>query len=137
MSAEQPHGFPVRQEEDVVADRTLRRVGVVVIVVTVAAIGVATLLLGKDQALLEGRPASRARAQGAVAPQTLGIIEQTLVEHEATGIQQRRLEEERLHQYGWVDRARGVAHIPIDEAMDLVVTENRGDDARSATGGSP
>jgi hypothetical protein len=27
---------------------------------------------------------------------------------------------ERLETYGWVDRAQGVAHIPIERAMDLV-----------------
>lgn len=26
-------------------------------------------------------------------------------------------EEERLHSYGWVDRAHGIVHIPIEEAM--------------------
>jgi hypothetical protein len=29
----------------------------------------------------------------------------------------RRSEEERLHNYGWVDKQHGVVHIPIDEAM--------------------
>lgn len=30
---------------------------------------------------------------------------------------------ERLDGYGWVDKATGVAHIPIDEAMDLLVQQ--------------
>jgi len=30
--------------------------------------------------------------------------------------------ERRLTGYGWVDRQAGIAHIPIDQAMDLVVT---------------
>lgn len=33
----------------------------------------------------------------------------------------RREEAERLGSYGWVDRARGVARIPIDRAMDLLL----------------
>lgn len=28
----------------------------------------------------------------------------------------------RLNGYGWVDRARGIAHIPIDRAMDIVAS---------------
>ncbi len=127
MSEESPHGYPVRQEEDVVAEGRLTRIGVIVVAVTVLCLGVAALVMGGDPARLEGRPAARVRTEGIVAPPTLGIIEQTLVEHEATGTRQRQLEEERLHQYGWVDRARGVAHIPIDEAMDLVVAESRRD----------
>lgn len=30
-----------------------------------------------------------------------------------------------LSTYGWVDRARGIVRVPIDQAMDLVVEENR------------
>lgn len=135
MSTEGPHGFEVRQEEDVIAERKLTGIGGLVLVVTVLSVGVAALLLGKDQARLAGGPAERAKTEGSVAPPTLGIIEQTLIEHEARGVQQRRLEEERLHQYGWVDRARGVAHIPIDKAMDLFVAESA--HPGRADGGSP
>jgi hypothetical protein len=28
-----------------------------------------------------------------------------------------------LSKYGWVDQARGIAHIPIDRAMDIVAQE--------------
>jgi hypothetical protein len=124
MSVEDPHGFEVRQEEDVVAERKLTWIGGLVVLVTVLSVGVAALLLGKDQGRLAGGPAERVKAEGSVAPPTLGIIEQTLIEHEARGTEQRRLEEESLHRYGWVDRAHGVAHIPIDKAMDLFVVES-------------
>lgn len=124
MSTEQPHGFEVRQEEDVVADRRLTQVGVLVLVVSVVSVGVAALLLGKDQTRLAGESAERPKTEASVAPPTLGIIEQTLIEHEARGTEQRRVEEERLHRYGWVDRDHGVARIPIDKAMDLVVAES-------------
>ena len=30
---------------------------------------------------------------------------------------------EELSKYGWVDQARGIAHIPIDRAMDIVAQE--------------
>ena len=39
-------------------------------------------------------------------------------------------QEDRLNSYGWVDQNAGVAHIPIDRAMDLVV--ERGLPVRSA-----
>ncbi len=32
---------------------------------------------------------------------------------------------ETLNSYGWVDQTNGVAHIPINNAMDLIVAENR------------
>ena len=39
-------------------------------------------------------------------------------------------QEDQLNSYGWVDQSAGVAHIPIDRAMDLVV--ERGLPVRSA-----
>lgn len=33
----------------------------------------------------------------------------------------RATEEESLHNYGWVDKAAGVVHIPIEEAMRLTI----------------
>ena len=33
----------------------------------------------------------------------------------------RKAEDDLLNHYGWVDRSAGVAHIPIDEAMDLAL----------------
>jgi hypothetical protein len=35
----------------------------------------------------------------------------------------RREEDERLGSYGWVDRRRGVVHVPIERAMELVVKD--------------
>lgn len=38
--------------------------------------------------------------------------------------EQRAFEKEKLNGYGWVDQAAGVAHIPVDRAMEL--TAERG-----------
>jgi hypothetical protein len=38
--------------------------------------------------------------------------------------------EKALHSYGWIDRQRGVVHIPIERAMDLTVEESRQQGAR-------
>jgi hypothetical protein len=35
----------------------------------------------------------------------------------------REYEKERLTTYGWIDRKSGVVHIPVDEAMKLVLKE--------------
>ncbi|HEY9857504.1 MAG TPA: hypothetical protein V6D05_17300 [Stenomitos sp.] len=34
-------------------------------------------------------------------------------------------EEQRLGSYGWVDRSRGVVHIPVQRAMDLLLERGR------------
>ena len=120
------HRFEVRQEEDVVPGRTLVRVGVSAVVISVLAVVVSTALLGRSgQAKLGGGPAQRVEKYGNVAPPAIGLVEQTLIEHEERGLEERRAEEARLHAYGWVDRGRGIAHIPIERAMAVTVEENR------------
>jgi hypothetical protein len=37
-----------------------------------------------------------------------------------------------ISEYGWVDRAGGVARIPVDVAMDLLVQRNAGNTSRGA-----
>ncbi|MGN6385038.1 MAG: hypothetical protein ACTHMT_02245 [Verrucomicrobiota bacterium] len=52
----------------------------------------------------------------------------------------RRREEALLNSYGWVDRDRGIARIPINAAMDLVLKKGlptRKDDKQPSTNSSP
>jgi hypothetical protein len=120
------HRFEVHQEEDSVPGRLLTIVALCALVISVLSVVVSTALLGGARPTsLGGGPAERAEKYGAVATPTIGLIEQTLIEHEDRGLAQRRDEEARLRTYGWVDRRSGVAHIPIERAMGLIVEENR------------
>jgi hypothetical protein len=38
----------------------------------------------------------------------------------------RKEKDARLRSFGWVDRAQGVAHIPIEDAMDLLAARQQG-----------
>lgn len=40
--------------------------------------------------------------------------------------------EKRLHSFGWVDRSAGIIHMPIDQAMDLMVKRGSTDIAQLA-----
>ncbi len=46
---------------------------------------------------------------------------QQLFEASVRAQQKREAQRRRLESYGWVDRARGLVHIPIDRAMDLAL----------------
>ncbi|HET9595961.1 MAG TPA: hypothetical protein VFP65_10290 [Anaeromyxobacteraceae bacterium] len=50
----------------------------------------------------------------------IGIVEQRLFEHANQGVAWREQARRHLDSYGWVDQSKGVVHIPIDKAMDLV-----------------
>jgi hypothetical protein len=51
----------------------------------------------------------------------IGIVDQVPFEGDQRLDKWKAERAEWLTQYGWVDRARGVAHIPIERAMDEIV----------------
>ncbi len=109
------HAPGVRSEEDRISSGK------------VVAVGIASLVLFIITSLIvsvyfEKRLAS---AQLPPAPPDMGSSKIGMVEQQFYGIAQRGMQDraarlERLGSYGWVDRAAGVAHIPIDRAMELV-----------------
>jgi hypothetical protein len=79
----------------------------------------------------------RAERPGPPIPAELGsskiaMVEQQLFDRSRRGSIDRAAREERLRSYGWVDRQKGVVHIPVDRAMELVA-----EGARPAPGGAP
>ena len=44
---------------------------------------------------------------------------------------------QRLHSTGWIDQARGIAHIPIDDAITLLTRANTEPPAANAHSGTP
>lgn len=50
----------------------------------------------------------------------IGMVEQQLFDRAQRGERDRATRLERLGSFGWVDRGAGVAHIPIEQAMELV-----------------
>lgn len=53
----------------------------------------------------------------------IGIVNQRMFDVDRRVELTFRRDRERLASYGWVDRANGVVHVPIDEAMKQVVAE--------------
>jgi hypothetical protein len=57
-----------------------------------------------------------------IGKEEIGIIDQTpfIVDHRLHYWRTER--KAKLESFGWVDRAKGVAHVPIDRAMDAVAS---------------
>jgi hypothetical protein len=51
----------------------------------------------------------------------VGIVDQVLFEGDHRLADWKTERKSRLDGYGWIDRSKGVAHIPIDKAIDEVV----------------
>ena len=90
------------------------------LVILAASILWAFWLLSHDLAAL-GHPRSSPNGVVVVAARSNGRVEQTLIEDNASGWDRRRAAERALSGYRWVDRGRGILHIPIDQAMALVI----------------
>lgn len=108
--------FDVHQEPDRIPKRQILLVTLGSVVVLVGSLVVVDVMLRAD---------SRGRDVGpafpAVAPTAIGKVDRTLLSVTEHGITERNSERERLSRYRWVDRDAGIAGIPIDRAMDLLV----------------
>lgn len=114
-----PSKFSVVQEPDEIASRTVARVLVVGVVVTVAAVAISAALLGTL------RPSLPKIAANSIpmAPRQIARIHQTPIERDRHGLELREQQRHGLERYGWVDRNAGIAQIPITRAMQLVMDD--------------
>jgi hypothetical protein len=109
--------FRVLQEKDAVRRRTITAVGAAGVIVTLVSIWISGLILSAETS---GQPkAAKPSAPG----RQIGIVDQTLVEVENHGADVREAQRRELVRYGWADRDAGVAIIPVEKAMDLVVEQ--------------
>jgi hypothetical protein len=113
------HAPPIEQEEDRLPRRPIVIVGIAAILVTLLGVMVATWILARGELgigpgeVLEG---PRVRE----GPPTVGVVDQTLFNGAAARGRVLGEEEHQLATYGWVDEKRGVARIPIEEAMKIL-----------------
>jgi hypothetical protein len=118
MSEANEHGGHPPAEEDVLPSGKIYFVGVVALIVfflgsLAAGLGMTTL---RRQLNPDGPPPTPSE----VGRAKIGIVEQRLFEHANQGPAWREAAERRLSSFGWVDRQKGVAHIPIERAMEMV-----------------
>lgn len=70
---------------------------------------------------LEGRPSPAERRRSPVAQERLLPPEPRLQALPPLDLEKFRAQEDaRLNTYGWIDRDAGIAHIPVDRALELV-----------------
>jgi hypothetical protein len=93
-------------------------VGVVSLVIFAVATYWAATILRRETARIEDR--SGPVRQGKVGLPEIGIVDQVPFASDSRleGWQKERAA--RLNGYGWVDRVKGIAHVPIEGAMDAV-----------------
>ncbi len=113
---EHEHEHTVRSEEDRIDSVRIVAVGVASLVLFFLGSLAATGYLQRQRVRNPGPPVPADMGQNKI-----GLVEQQLFELAARGARDRDAKLKRLDSYGWVDRDAGLVHLPIDEAMGLVV----------------
>jgi hypothetical protein len=127
------HGHGVRSEEDRVPVARVAMVGVVSLAIFFVGSFLAVQYLRMRQA--ERGPVA---VPAEIGQSKIGLVEQQPFALSLRADRLRAQQLQRLGSLGWVDRQTGVAHIPIEEAMRLVVAGVRPPSAPAGTvGGQP
>ena len=108
------HG--VHQEEDRISTGRIVAVGIGSL--AIFAIGIAFVVVDWRARMSAATPPPIPAEAGR---SKIGMVEQQLFELSVRGERDRAAKLRRLGSYGWVDREAGVVHLPIEEAMGLVV----------------
>jgi hypothetical protein len=108
------HG-QVRAEEDRVHTPVVVGVGVASLLVFLlagaAAVGYLRMRQGQHPPIVIPPEAGQSK---------IGMVEQDLFDVAVRGEQDATRRKAKLGRYGWVDREKGIVHLPIDRAMELV-----------------
>ncbi|HEY3666261.1 MAG TPA: hypothetical protein VGL19_09685 [Polyangiaceae bacterium] len=109
--------FPIHQEADGLPRRWLLGVAGGALLALLAAVGASTRI---------GHTADVSRmASPPRLPNRVTALEQSLIEDSERGLDLQRRQRAELDRYGWVDRDAGIAHIPIERAMQLSVERSK------------
>lgn len=117
MNAKRPD---VRQEHDLLPPRLILYIMIGVIAFSVLLVYVAWRL--QVYKTLELRPSGRFPEEHIELPIGVERIRFTLFDRPAAGIALHAEQRRALESYGWVDKERRIARIPIEEAMAIVAT---------------
>lgn len=110
---------PLRQQAQGVPGKRLSWIIAATVAIGIASVALSGWLLHHDRARMDDATARPIHAPG----EHVSPIEHTNIRKNARG---QRLHEEataRLHSYGWVDQETETIHIPIDDAMEWLLSD--------------
>ncbi len=111
-----PHGH---QSEDHIAFGKVITVGVVSLVLFAAGILWAGVILHRETRRAE--ESTGPTRYPALGKAEIGIVDQVPFSGDHRLADWRQERAARLNGYGWIDRAKGLAHVPIERAMEAAV----------------
>ena len=115
---------PEAQADEHVASFKIVAVGVIALVVFGAATVWSARILDRTARTLS--PAGPLPVGKEIGKPEIGIVDQTPFETTRGSEKYRREALQRLNSYGWVDPQKGVIHVPIDKAIDQLLSQEQG-----------
>lgn len=121
MSAHDPHkdAHGHTGSEDEIAYGKVILIGVVSLAIFALSTVWAAVILSKETKKVEGETGLVHRPPR-VEQEEIGIVDQVPFNVDHRLARWRREHDARLNGFGWVDRGKGIAHVPIDRAMESV-----------------
>ncbi len=119
-----PVNEDVFQEPDQLPRVLLLRIALGTVVVGLSLCIIAYLLLRAREYSLQ--PSASFSGGSLPPPHRVGQVREelfTITDPKPTPLDE---QSKTLQHYGWIDRSRGIVHVPIDVGMDLVLAERRG-----------
>ena len=115
---------PEAQADEHVASFKIVAVGVIALLVFGAATVWSARILDRTARTLS--PAGPLPVGKEIGKPEIGIVDQTPFETTRGAVKYRREALQRLNSYGWVDPQKGVIHVPIDKAIDQLLSQEQG-----------
>ena len=115
---------PEAQADEHIASFKIIAVGVISLIVFGAATVWSSRILDRTARTLS--PAGPLPVGKEIGKPEIGIVDQTPFETTRGAEQYRRESLQRLNSYGWVDAQKGVIHVPIDKAIDQLLSQEQG-----------
>jgi hypothetical protein len=109
-------GGHAHQAEDQIDFPKIIAVGVVSLVIFALATWWAYIILVKETGQIEDK--GKARVASEMGKDEIGIVDQPHFDHDNRLEVWRKARSQHLNGYGWIDRKRGIIHIPIEKAME-------------------
>ena len=115
---------PEAQADEHVAGTKVVAIGVIALVVFGAAVAWSAKILDRTTRTLS--PSGPLPVGKEIGKAEIGIVDQTPFETTRGAELYRREQLKRLNGYGWVDPKKGIIHVPIDRAIDELLSQQQG-----------
>ena len=118
MSAHKPHTEEHKSEDEIAYGKVIL-IGVVSLAIFAVSTVWAAVILSNETKKVEEATGLTHRPPR-VEMEEIGIVDQVPFQVDNRLHRWRAEHDARLNGYGWIDRAKGVAHVPIERAMEAV-----------------